>query len=303
MAAKRSRRWKLAKRFLVYLAARAAVGVLSVLPLGLAVALGAALGRVTYVVDGADRRRAIAQLREALGLELGRARQMAGRVFAHVGRVAVELALAPRLGPRLIEYVELPEGERAKLVDALALGRGVIFVSAHLGSWELLAQRIAAAGFDCVTLAKESSNPWLGAWLVARRAAAGVETVNRGAEGGARRMLAALRRGAVLGVLIDQDTKVDSVHVPFFGRPASTPTVAAELALRRGVPVVVGFIRRRADGRGHVVELARVEVAADHGARSPEAVRVLTATLTAHIERAVRASPEEWVWFHARWRR
>lgn len=280
---------------------RALVAVLALLPLRRVLSLGAWIGRVAFVVDRRDRRRAITQLTTALGLTPRDAHAHARRVFENAGRFAAELAMLPRLHETLETYVELPERARAELVDALALGRGVVFVSAHLGNFELLAQRIARAGFDSTTLAKRASNPFLGDWLVARRAAGGVDTVNRGDPKAARKMLGVLRRGALLGVLIDQDTKVDSIHVPFFGRPASTPTVAAELALRAELPIVTGFIHRRPEG-GHVITLERVE---PPSADLPKEARIeaLTATLTRKIEAAIRTHPEEWVWFHDRWRR
>lgn len=280
---------------------RALVALLLLLPRRAVLSLGAALGRVAFFVDRRDRRRAIDQLGWALDLPRAAAHHHARCVFENVGRVAAELAILPRLGPILDTFVELPDRDRRVLDDALALGRGVVFVSAHLGSFELLAQRIAHAGFDSTTLAKKASNPFLGEWLVARRLAGGVDTVNRGDPRAARKMLGVLRRGALLGVLIDQDTKVDSIHVPFFGRPASTPTVAAELALRSELPIVTGFIHRRPEG-GHVITLERIEAPS---ADLPKEARVeaLTATLTAKIEAAIRAHPDEWVWFHERWRR
>ena len=80
------------------------------------------------------------------------------------------------------------------------------------------------------------------------RARGKVRSIWRGQDGAARHMLRALKGGEILGLLIDQDTKVQSFFVPFFGELAATPRAAADLAIRTGAAVVVGFCQREADG-------------------------------------------------------
>ena len=169
----------------------------------------------------------------------------------------------------------------------------MVFVTGHVGNWELLAQRILRSGFEGATVARDAPNPFIGRWLEAERAAGALETINRGDPTAARKILGALKRGALLGVLLDQDTKVQSIHVPFFGRPAATPVAAAELALRRNAPVIAGFITRKT--RGHRIRLMRV-------ALDDLDVAGATALFSRLIEQAIREQPTEWVWFHDRWR-
>jgi len=95
-------------------------------------------------------------------------------------------------------------------------------------------------------------------------------------------------------MLIDQDTKVEAVFVPFFGCPASTPVGAAALALRKGLPVVVGTIHRTPGMRYRIVLRPVDATGLDETA--------LTARLTAGLEAAVRQHPTQWVWVHRRWR-
>lgn len=299
MSPKGARRaYKRAKRYLVYLLARGLTSLVFSLPTAWAVGLGALVGRLAGALARPLRNRACAQLEARLGVPAGEARRLASEVFANVGRVGAEIVLLPRLVRRIEAYVELPAADRAVLEAALAEGKGALVVTAHLGNWELLAQRLAATGHEAVTLARKSPNPYIGAWLIDRRAAGGLKTLNRGGGDAIRGMLSALRGGAMLGVLIDQDTAVDSVHVPFFGRPAATPSAAAGLVLRREIPTLAVFIRRTA--RGHTLSVTRVPMPPE-GPR-PERIRALTEDLTAHIEAAVRQSPAEWVWFHARWK-
>ena len=131
--------------------------------------------------------------------------------------------------------------------------------------------------------------------LVAFRRRFGTETLERGAPGAARRLLRVLRAGGALGMLIDQDTRVEGVWVPFFGRPAFTPVGAAKIALRQGAAVVPAFIERLADG----THLARIHPPLDLPADEVEA----TALMTQAIEEQIRRVPEQWVWMHRRWRR
>lgn len=297
----RARRYKRAKRWLVYAVARLTAAFLLVMPLSWALAFGRLVGRIAGAVDRSARGRAVANLCASLGLDRTDAERLAGEVFANAGMVAVEIALLPRLRRRFAAYVELPDEDLSVLKEAYDVGRGVLFVTGHVGNWELLAQRVLYEGFDAATVARDAPNPYLGRWLVARRAEGKLETINRGDPGAARKILGALKRGALLGLLIDQDTRVQSVHVPFFGRPAATPVAAAELALRRGAPVVAGFIHRRPGG-GHRVRLERISLDDLKSAPKEDRVREATARFTRAIEDAIRESPAEWVWFHARWK-
>jgi KDO2-lipid IV(A) lauroyltransferase len=135
------------------------------------------------------------------------------------------------------------------------------------------------------------------------RLGGGVPTLFREDQGGGRTLLRSLRDGKALGILIDQDTKVQSVFVPFFGHLASTPRAAADLALRFGCPVFVGWSRRRGPkaGDGYVLEVEPVPYDPAPADKEVEALRI-TATCTARIEQAIRRSPSEWVWMHRRWK-
>jgi KDO2-lipid IV(A) lauroyltransferase len=290
----RRRAYKRAKRFAVYMLARFAALLLLALPLRISIALGRLAGKVAYLFDRKGRTKALAQIEAALALSPDEAKRIARAAYANIGMVAAEIAMLPRIRRRFEKYVELPEEDLGMLREAYAIGAGVVFVTGHVGNWELLAQRIILAGFDGATVARDAPNPYIGRWLEQERSAGSLETINRGDPRSARKILAALKRGALLGVLLDQDTKVQSVHVPFFGRPAATPIAAAQLALRRNAPVVAGFIARKPEG-GHRIRLARVDV----GSLDATAA---TARFTALIEEAIRSNPTEWVWFHDRWR-
>lgn len=288
------------KRYLRYLAVRAAVSLVGLLPLGVAGALGERLGAWGFALAGGERRKALESLSRAFPALGAPAREaLARQCFRHLGRAAFELACVQQIDSAPERWVEWPAGDRAVLDGALARGRGVVFVSGHVGNWELLARRVALAGYSAHTIAKETSDPRLTRLVERFRQRGRLQSIWRGQDGAAKKMLRVLREGAILGLLIDQDTRVQSVFVPFFGHPASTPRAAADLALRTKAALVVGFCQRQESGR-YRIAMRELEVSRTEDAES-DAVR-LTAALTSEIEAAIRQAPAQWVWMHRRWK-
>ena len=287
------------KRFLRYLGVRAVLAVVSALPLGPARRLGAGFGRLAFLVAGGERRKALKSLTRAFPDKSDAERHALARAsFRHLGMAAFEVGATTSLDARLEDLVRWAPEDRAVLEAALARGKGVVFVSGHVGNWELLARRIARAGYPSQSIAKETTDPRLTALVERFRAQGGVRSIWRGQEGAARAMLRALKGGEILGLLIDQDTRVQSVFVPFFGELAATPRAAADLALRTGAAVVVGFCQREEDG----YRLGCEEVAWSAGTDREADALGLTAALSERIEAAIRRAPEQWVWMHQRWK-
>jgi Kdo2-lipid IVA lauroyltransferase/acyltransferase len=291
---------KRVKRYLRYCVVRAALFGVEWLPIQVAGRLGEALGSLAFRLASKTRRTALESLARAFPeWSAERRRALACSSFQHLGRCAFELACIGQLDPRIGQWVEWNEQERGLLENALARGRGVLFVSGHVGNWELLARRVALAGLPASTIAKESSD-WRLTRLVERfRIQGRVESIWRGQQGAAKRMLRVLKSGGILGFLIDQDTAVQSIFVPFFGHPAATPRAAADLALKTGAAVVVGFCQRKEDGR---YRLSMKEILPRQTGDAENDVVALTQDLTAEIESAIRRTPEQWVWMHRRWK-
>ena len=288
------------KRFVRYLLLRAAAFLLGLLPARLASELGAGVGWLAFHLAWGERRKALESLARAFPErdEVSR-RALARACFMHLGRVAAELTCIGELDRRLADWVDFPEEDHAALRRALARGNGVVFVAGHLGSWELLARTVALHGHPSTAIGKETSDPRTTRLVERFRARGGVGTIWRGSPTAARAMLRVLKRGEILGLLIDQDTKVQSVWVPFFGHLAKTPRAAGDLAVRTGAAVVFGGCRRLGDGRYRLtIEEVPIPAGPDDEARSV----ALTARLTARIEAAIREAPEQWVWMHRRWR-
>src|SRR6266568_1018318 len=246
--------------------------LLSRLPLGWALALGALVGRLAFHLAGETRRQVLAHLAAAFPEKpLQEHEAIARAAFVHLSQSALEVIAVRSFDARLEEYVAFAgDGERL-LKDAVARGRGVVFVTGHVGNWELLARRIARAGVPNAVIARKSHDERVNALIERFRAEGGVTTLWREDASTARALIRTFREGKALGLLIDQDTRVQGVFVPFFGRLAFTPRAAGDLALRFGAPVVVGTCRR-ADGQpGHLIELTEVSydpAPADPGAEA-----------------------------------
>lgn len=284
------------------LAALARLG--SLLPLRAALALGAAVAWLAWPLARATRRQMLESLAVAFpGKSPPERAAVARNSLRHLGWLAAEVVTVRRWAHRLADYVSFAgDGERV-LREVLGRGRGMVYVTGHVGNWELMARRVAAAGIPNATIARAGGDPRLNALLGSLRAEGGVTTLWRDDPGTGRAMIRTFREGKALGLLIDQDTRVQGFFVPFFGRPAFTPRAAGDLALRFRAPVVVAWCRRRGDrpGDGHEVRVIEVSYDADAADREAESKR-LTAACTAVLEGAIRERPEEWVWMHQRWK-
>jgi KDO2-lipid IV(A) lauroyltransferase len=282
--------WKRARRELRVQALLAAMPLLRVLPLW----AGAFIGTLAWYLVPRQRRLA----REHLAIAFPEKAQsecdrIGRRSFANLGRSALETA---RGGS---SAVEVPLEAEAVFRQAHAEGKGLVVASAHIGSWELFARRMAALGPPCAVVAQQAQDPRLTALLERTRAGAGLKIFWRGSTFSAREVLRFLRAGGVVGILIDQDTRVTGHFVPFFGRPAFTPRAAGDLAALTGAAMLFGCAHRVGPGL-HRVVVRRIDPPRT-GDRDQDSL-ALTAEATRAIESEIRARPDEWVWMHPRWR-
>jgi KDO2-lipid IV(A) lauroyltransferase len=296
-------RYKRAKRAARSAVLRAIARALMLLPLRAGLAIGAAIGRLGWALSPKLRREMAASLEVAFPGKTAEERaEIARASLVHLGMVAGELITMRQWVARYDEYVEASPEAVATVERARDRGRGVIFVLAHIGNWELTS-RLARYVQPNAAIAKRSWDRKIDEMTARFRAENGVQTFFREDATTARQMLKLLRQGGSLGILIDQDTNVQSVFVPFFGRLAATPRAAADFALRFGAAVLVVTSHRRGPrpGDGHRMEVVEVPYDAAAPDREAEVVR-LTAACAAVQEQAIRRHPAEWVWMHQRWK-
>ena len=258
--------------------------------------IGARLGDVAWVTLRGRRKVALRNLELALGAETSAAElARIGRAsFRNLGLNLVEACeFFFRAPERLLSRVETRGLDHVRA--AAAQGRGVLALTGHLGNWELLAASAARGPVPIAVVVRPLDDPMLDRVLERLRIRGGMEIISkRQALGDIRD---ALRRGRMIGVLLDQNaSRREGIFAPFFGVPASTSKGLALIALRTGAPVLPVFIRRLPDGHHLVVFEPPIATPAD---RDPAA---FTAGFNEAIERAVRRTPEQWFWVHRRWK-
>jgi len=277
-----------------------AIGLLArALPFVWTSALGAAFGLLAFRFMGRRRRIAIENITRALGPEIDgvSARELARRTFAQIGRSFLEFLALPRLGPRgILARVEMDGFE--PVLEWARRGQGAVVLTAHYGNWEMLGASMRAKGAPMHYLLPPQSNEGSDSYFDGIREGLGIPSIKIGY--GMRDALRALRSGAFLGMLPDQDARRVGIHVPFFGRPASTHTGPARLAYRTGSPIAVGLIERQrgARFRSRVVALLAPNPAEEESSE----VERLTRAINEAIEAGVRRRPDHWYWIHRRWK-
>jgi Kdo2-lipid IVA lauroyltransferase/acyltransferase len=220
-------------------------------------------------------------------------------VYDNLGRVILSVARLPRLTPANIgRWVEYDGFEHYQ--QAIEKGSGVLFMTAHLGNWELSAAAHALFGNPMHVMVRPLDNPWLDRLVDRYRSLAGNQTIAKQEAG--RKVLRALRNNQAVGILIDQNTTdKDRVFVDFFGRRASAGSAFVKLAQRSGAAVIPGFALWRPQTDRYVLKFYPPLEWIDTG---DEARDLIDNTQLCHsvLERVIREQPEQWLWIHRRWK-
>lgn len=280
--------------------AQAALGIAARYPLDTALAAADRLGDLAFRTLHQTRNRSLEHLELVFGDALSAAdrRDVTRLCLRNFARAFCEIAKMEEIRPRFEEYVELRGWDAA----APHLGAGAIICSGHIGNWELLAAYFALVKrLRVAAVARRLNEPRLNQLLVDFRSANGVESILRESPSAGRQMLATLKGQGMLAMLVDQDTHVASITVPFLGRPARTPVAPAALATRRNLPIFVAYsLRRPGGGLDLVIEEALFpKVDRDRDA----AILDLTSRVNQLLSDAIRRNPTQWPWWHRRWRR
>ena len=264
------------------------------LPLAVLHLLGALLGWLAYLASPTYRKRFNANVAQA-----GIAPRQARRAIAEAGKLATELPWL-WLRPRAQKLPKIQWQGVEHLEAALALGKGVVFMTPHVGSFEVVPQAHAARfseKYGAMTiLYKPSKFAWLDDLLKAARSAPGLEAAPT-TTGGVRMILKSLKQGRVVGMLPDQvPGEGQGVWAPFFGRPAYTMTLALRLARQSGAPMLVALGDRLPSGRGYVIHVHPLQIPLDQGDT------VAATALNAAMEDLIRQRPAMYLWSYARYK-
>lgn len=286
------------KNHLIYYSARLLIGVLGRLPLALLSPLGSFLGRLTYRLARGERHKTLRHLETAFPeMAFSERDRMGSDVFAHFGREALRMVRYRNLPlEKVVQRVRRVEGwdhfERAR-----SRGRGVLIVTAHLGNWEVLSAYFAHR-VPVAVVAQKLYDPRFDAMITALRVKWGAQVIQRGTA--LKGILRALAEGRTIGTLCDQDTGMDGVFVPFFGRDAWTQNGVVRVARKTGAPLVPCFIECLDDG-SYAISI-EPEIPIPETGDGERDVKETVRAFTQVIERHVRQVPRQWVWMHPRWK-
>jgi KDO2-lipid IV(A) lauroyltransferase len=260
--------------------------------------LGAPAGWLAYAVSPTYRARFVANARQA-----GFRREAWRPAIAEAGRLLLEL---PRLWLRPAGESILPRvrWDGAEVIAAaLAHGRGVVFLTPHLGCFEVTAQAYAeryGPEFGPITvLYRPARKPWLRGIVGGARVRPGLATAPA-TLAGVRQMIRALRRGEAVGLLPDQVPPEGlGVWAPFFGKPAYTMTLAARLVQQTGAVPLAAWGERLADGAGFVVHVSGFDEALP---ADPADQVEAAAVVNRAMERLIRQRPQQYLWGYHRYK-
>lgn len=269
------------------------------LPLSMRGALGNALGSLAGYVPFRERKIVTEQL-ALFGPTLSKP-VSARQVFGNIGRVTLEsINLTPVL-KYPDRYVRCSNWDT--LYPILKGDRPVVVLTAHFGNWDLLAAYAIAKGIPITTIGREARNTGLQEALKWMRELYGVETLWRSDKAALKRLISCMREKRVIAALIDQDTRVESIFTPFFGIPTRTPSSLVELGKKCNARFLYAFLKRSTRGSsvGNRDSSPQFELVAGE---LPDVARTedILATYHSHLEGCIAEHPEQWVWFHKRWR-
>lgn len=282
-------------------------GLVRLLPVACSYGMARLLAWAFFHVGLRRRRITLANLRAAFP-EWGRAecRRVAKASYRNVALAVMEgmLVLTGRRGEEdLLSMVEVDEWDKLDRIDRENGRRGLLFVTAHFGNWEMLSHYVAIrAECPCNVVGRKTTNPLLEEKVVQPlRERFGSRLIHK--KRAMIRCIKALNRGEYVGLLIDQKSnKKDGVEVEFFGQSIYATATPAVLQMRYDVPVISAFVVRCAPKKYRFVVGGPIPWE-DTGAPQEEQVRALTQRHQQEIETMIRQYPEQWFWMHDRWRR
>ncbi|MGH9513686.1 MAG: lysophospholipid acyltransferase family protein [Terriglobales bacterium] len=276
------------------------VKTIGALPRPLARAAGISLAWKVYFLHGRLRRVGMRNLQLAFPEKSRRERGAILRgVFTSMGRQLAELCLFPKYTPENVSKVVVYDGfENFEL--ALARGKGVLFLTAHLGAWELSAFAHSLYGHPLHIVMRPLDNVYIDRLARQYRTMHGNSTVDK--DDFVRGLLSAMKAGETVGILMDTNmTPPQGVFVDFFGIAACTASGMARIALRTDAAVVPGFTvwdPALQKYRLHFDSPVNLIRTGDDDAD----VIANTASFTKIIEHYVRRYPDQWLWVHRRWK-
>ncbi len=224
--------------------------------------------------------------------------KIAKDVYRHFAIVAAEFFDMPYINKENIhKWVEIEGLENFQA--AIARGKGVLSIVAHFGNWELMTIAVPICLQPMYIVYRPLDNPVIDNMVEYVRTMNGNVLIPKGGSG--KRVMELLKENQAIGILSDQNVAAyEGVFVDFFGRPACTGVGLAVMAMRSGAPVVPAFMARQKSGRYKFIMKPAIEAVCTDDYEAD--LQVNTQRFTKIVEEIVREYPDQWFWFHQRWK-
>lgn len=276
------------------------VRTLGLLPRVIARGVAILFALAIYCLHGRLRRVGLRNLRMAFPeMRDGERRRILRGEFISLGRQLAEFCLFPSYTRENVSRVVIYDGFE-NFEQARERGKGVLFLTGHLGGWELSSFFHSLEGHPLRIVMRGLDNPYVDRLVQGYRTLHGNTVVDK--DNFIRGLLSAMKKGETVGILMDTNmTPPQGVFVDFFGIPACTASGLARIALRTDASVVPGFcvwdavLRKYRLRFDPAMELART-------GNDEADILTNTAKFTQKIEEFVRKYPEQWLWVHRRWK-
>ena len=288
------------KEFIQYGFARLLLGSFGLMPCPVARRAASALAWLGFHLARRQRKAGLWNLQMAFPELSNEERQrILRRSFENLGRLLVEFSHFPELDKDNIAHFVIHDGLENYL-EGLRRGRGIIFMTAHFGAWELSSFAHSVYGYPLKFVVRPIDNSRVDALIARYRCLGGNVPIQRRSAG--RDILTALRHNEAVGILFDQNTTRDEgIFADFFGTPAATTPAIATFAQRTGAAVIPGFLiweeklgkhRLRFDPPVELINTG------DHARDVLENTKVFNRILEGYV----RKYPDHWLWIHRRWK-
>lgn len=279
-----------------WLALKAAEAGLRALPHPVALEVGEKLGALLCAFSKERARRAQKRCARALCISESEAERIVKASYRHFGRCVAEFLRMPLLKDTLLSLVTIHGEEHIR--KAMDAGKGVIFLTAHLGNWEFAAATLSLKGYPMNAIGAPQRDDRITERISELRLSCGVRTIGKGFD--LKAALYCLKRGEGLGVLLDQDAREKGVLSSFLGLPASTPIGPVKMAYKLGSPVIPIFTMRRKDGVSYDMYV-EPPLEGERGRPFGEDVEASVLACDKVISSWIRRFPEQWLWLYPRW--
>lgn len=270
------------------------------MPIGAALFIGRCFGRSAMFFNKKRMRIAYANLKSVFAARFSpsQLRKILMGTYANIGQGIVELFLLPKLDKKYVDhYLKFENFHYVK--DILKQGKGVIFLTAHFGNWEMANAALPLKGFTYKAIARKQNPYLLNKLLNVYRESKGCKILFKGPA--IKEAIQTLHSGGIVSMLVDQDAGKTGVFINLFNRPASWNSGVMEIAMRTGAAIVPGFAIR---GKGPNIcfKVFKPIIFSDKKADKEFEIKRGFEEYVSHLENIISMYPDQWLWQHRRWK-